>query len=174
MTAINFGDVIYVERDCGIFGYKHFGICSGNRKVIHYTKDGGDAFDGVIRETSLARFLDGGRNCYVCLFDSDGTRRNVESAILPTGVIGAAIRSQSAVGILLGAKAIYDLIFGARGKLYSPKETVDRARSRLGEHGYNLLLHNCEHFAVWCKTGVEKSEQVDELLELVAKAAIKS
>lgn len=174
MTAINFGDVIYVERDCGIFGYKHFGICSGNRKVIHYTKGGGDAFDGVIRETSLARFLDGGRNCYVCLFDSDGTRRNVESAILPTGVIGAAIRPQSAIGILLGAKAIYDLLFGERGKLYSPKETVDRARSRLGEHGYNLLLHNCEHFAVWCKTGVEKSEQVDELLELVAKAAIKS
>ncbi len=174
MTAINFGDVIYVERDCGIFGYKHFGICSGNRKVIHYTKDGGDAFDGVIRETSLARFLDGGRNCYVCNFAGDGTRRNVESAILPTGVIGSAIRPQSAIGILLGAKAIYDLIFGERGKLYSPKETVDRARSRLGEHGYNLLLHNCEHFAVWCKTGVEKSEQVDELLELVAKAAIKS
>ena len=175
MTAINFGDVIYVERDCGIFGYKHFGICSGNRKVIHYTKDGGDAFDGVIRETSLARFLDGGRNCYVCLFDSDGTRRNVESAILPTGIFTAtAIRPQTTIGILIVAKAIYDLIFGERGKLYSPEDTVNRARSRLGEHGYNLLLHNCEHFAVWCKTGVEKSEQVDELLELVAKAAIKA
>ena len=57
MAQIKFGDVIYVERDCGIFGYKHFGICSGNRKVIHYTKGGGDAFDGVIRATSLARFL---------------------------------------------------------------------------------------------------------------------
>ena len=175
MTSINFGDVIYVERDCGIFGYKHFGICSGNRKVIHYTKGGGDAFDGVIRETSLADFLDGGRNCYVCLFDSDGTRSNIESAILPTELITAtAIRPQTAVGILLGAKAIYDLIFGERGKLYSPKETVYRARSRLGERGYNLLLHNCEHFAIWCKTGVEKSDQVEEFIELVAKTVTKA
>jgi Lecithin retinol acyltransferase len=37
---------------------------------------------------------------------------------------------------------------------------IKRAESRLGESEYNLLFNNCEHFAVWCKTGQHKSEQV--------------
>lgn len=169
MAQIKFGDVIYVERDCGIFGYKHFGVYSGNRKVIHYAKTGGDAFDGVIRETSLTKFLDGDTNCYVCLFDEDGRRHGSENALLPSGIFGAATVAprMSVFDLLIGAKEIYDLLFGEEAKLYSAKETVERARSRIGERGYNLLLNNCEHFAVWCKTGVEKSEQVEEIIRLV-------
>ena len=52
--------------------------------------------------------------------------------------------------------------------LYSPEETVSRARSRLGESNYNLLLNNCEHFAIWCKTGLSKSYQIDEVLKILA------
>ena len=48
--------------------------------------------------------------------------------------------------------------------LYSPKETVHRARSRLGESSYNLATNNCEHFAIWCKTGISESHQVNALL----------
>lgn len=33
-------------------------------------------------------------------------------------------------------------------RLYSPKETMERALSRVGEDKYNLLLNNCEHFAI--------------------------
>ncbi len=33
----------------------------------------------------------------------------------------------------------------------SPEETVKRARSKLGEKGYNLINNNCKHFALWCK-----------------------
>ena len=169
MTEIKFGDVIYVERDCGIFGYKHFGVYSGNRKVIHYAKSGGDAFDGVICETSLAKFLDGDNDCYVCLFDNSGRRQSSENALLPAGIFGAVAGTPrvSVFDLLIGMKEIYDLLFGEEAKLYSAKETVERARSRIGEHGYNLLLNNCEHFAVWCKTGVEKSEQVEEIIRLV-------
>jgi hypothetical protein len=47
-------------------------------------------------------------------------------------------------------------------KLFSGKETVNRARSRLGEERYNLLFNNCEHFALWCKTGRSKSIQVEK------------
>jgi len=36
---------------------------------------------------------------------------------------------------------------------YDAHEVLDRARSRIGESDYNLLLNNCEHFARWCKTG---------------------
>ena len=53
--------------------------------------------------------------------------------------------------------------------LYSGEETVRRARSKLGEGGYNLALNNCEHFAVWCKTGVKDSSQVNSVLDMLAK-----
>jgi predicted ATPase len=52
--------------------------------------------------------------------------------------------------------------------LYSGRETVERARSRLGEDKYNLVFNNCEHFAVWCKTGVSESSQVSSVLSLLA------
>lgn len=42
----------------------------------------------------------------------------------------------------------------------SPAEIVlERARSRLDESDYDLLRNNCEHFAVWCKTGIRQSSQ---------------
>lgn len=173
MATIEFGDVIYVERNCGLFGYKHFGVYSGGRQVVHYVKSGGDAFNGVIRETSLASFLDGDNNCYICQFDDDGTRLDDTSAMLPTALAMTTASRAPLIGILLGAKTIYDLIFGAGAKLYSPQETVERARSCIGQRGYDLLTHNCEHFAVWCKTGVEKSEQVDEMLNLIVGSVVK-
>jgi hypothetical protein len=37
---------------------------------------------------------------------------------------------------------------------------IERARSLLGEGGYNVILWNCEHVATWCKTGIAESRQV--------------
>jgi len=45
---------------------------------------------------------------------------------------------------------------------FTPEETIERARSRLGEKAYNLLFNNCEHFALWCKYGTSKSVQVEQ------------
>ena len=45
---------------------------------------------------------------------------------------------------------------------YSAGETIRRARSRIGEKRYNLLFNNCEHFALWCKYGTNKSYQVEK------------
>ena len=42
---------------------------------------------------------------------------------------------------------------------YGPRKTVQRARSMIGKGDYNLFDHNCEHFAVWCKTGLDVSTQ---------------
>ena len=42
--------------------------------------------------------------------------------------------------------------------------TLRRAMSRIGEQRYNLLFNNCEHFAVWCKTGQHRSGQVERAL----------
>lgn len=43
---------------------------------------------------------------------------------------------------------------------YSRQEILERALSRIGENGYNLVFNNCEHFVYWCITGKEKSRQV--------------
>lgn len=42
---------------------------------------------------------------------------------------------------------------------YGPRKTVERARSMIGKGDYNLFNHNCEHFAIWCKTDLNKSTQ---------------
>ena len=56
--------------------------------------------------------------------------------------------------------------------LYSPAETIRRAKSRLGEREYNLFLNNCEHFAFWCKTGIKESRQVEGLIRSSRRRAI--
>ena len=43
---------------------------------------------------------------------------------------------------------------------YGPRKTVQRARSMIGKGDYNLFNHNCEHFAIWCKTGLLESTQL--------------
>lgn len=42
---------------------------------------------------------------------------------------------------------------------------VERANSRVGETGYHLFDNNCEHFAVWCKTGEHYSTQVSDFVD---------
>lgn len=55
--------------------------------------------------------------------------------------------------------------------VFSPKETIERALSRLGEKGYLLHENNCEHFVVWCKTGESSSTQVDSAKRVVQTGA---
>jgi hypothetical protein len=44
---------------------------------------------------------------------------------------------------------------------YIPDIVMQRAESRLGEQRYNLVSNNCEHFANWCKTGLNESQQLN-------------
>ena len=44
------------------------------------------------------------------------------------------------------------------------EETVRRAKSQLGMSQYSLMFNNCEHFAIWCKTGLKESSQMIRLL----------
>ena len=56
-----------------------------------------------------------------------------------------------------------------KGFCFVPDVVVERAKSRLGEHKYNLLFNNCEHFANWCKTGISDSKQVREFVPVMGK-----
>lgn len=52
----------------------------------------------------------------------------------------------------------------------NPSETVvQRAKTRVGEHSYNLLTNNCEHFARWCVTGKHCSFQVQSFYRALAQ-----
>ena len=42
---------------------------------------------------------------------------------------------------------------------YSVEESLERARSRVGEKRYSVVLNNCEHFVNWSKTGTAQSHQ---------------
>lgn len=52
---------------------------------------------------------------------------------------------------------------------FSVEKTITRAKSRLGEKSYGLLMNNCEHFAMWCKYGTKKSTQVENVISLASK-----
>jgi Lecithin retinol acyltransferase/PspA/IM30 family len=50
---------------------------------------------------------------------------------------------------------------------YIAETAITRAESRLGEHQYNLLYNNCEHFATWCKTGKSQSLQIENFIPVL-------
>ena len=49
--------------------------------------------------------------------------------------------------------------FYVAASFYGPRKTVQCARAMIGKGDYDLFDYNCEHFAIWCKTGHLKSTQ---------------
>ncbi|WP_429053425.1 lecithin retinol acyltransferase family protein [Aeromonas rivipollensis] len=58
-------------------------------------------------------------------------------------------------------------------RLYGRTASIERARTRLGEHRYDVLFSNCEHFVMWCIHGLHHSTQVNQIATAVAKAALR-
>lgn len=157
------GDVIGVHRIGG--AYDHYGIYTGRGKVIHFSNEGSDfGGDICVRRATLAQFKNSADNVFVV--DFEAYRDHVENPglleLLEEGIVGTALRS----------------LFGNEMTLYSPEETVKRAESQLGkgeerEDKYNIIFNNCEHFAVWCKTGVRESSQVQRFFEAIADPTVR-
>lgn len=145
------GDVIRVNRGL----YSHYGVyVADSNHVIHYTgANGPNDFNGIVRETTLAEFLNGAEDFTVCNFPE-------HPQYFPV--------TRNAKGLAKILQLIR-IIKMTDYHLYSGEETVKRARSKLGKGGYNLALNNCEHFAVWCKTGVKDSSQVNNILDVIAQ-----
>jgi hypothetical protein len=57
-------------------------------------------------------------------------------------------------------------------RLYTPSQTVERARSRLGEDEYSLTFNNCEHFCHWCLYGQQKSSQVRRAVTAIGSVCL--
>ena len=158
------GDVICVSRKCNI--YKHFGIYIGDDKVIHYAK-GGSGIKGIIKEEKLAVFLDGSDSLLSCVFPDTYGDPRICRAYKPEEYNGGEPFRYKSIPVT--ATFIRKIIHEHEYHIYSPEETIARAKQCLGTGGYHLLDNNCEHFALWCKTGISESHQVEMLTDCLGK-----
>lgn len=146
------GDVIGVDRGL----YDHYGIYCGNNEVIHYSsvprRRLSRNHSPRIYRTNITRFLK--RQKHLFVLDCTDPRNPTKSEPITIGPRRLP---------LLDWFFKNDIDKGFH--LYSPEETVERAESQLGKGEYNLIVNNCEHYAIWCKTGLHKSYQVEEVLK---------
>ena len=144
------GDVIGIARKQALNLYEHYGVYVGGNTVIHYSGDGTElSKKSVIKSDTLDNFLGNDTDLFVLFFDYD--------LRTPHKIQKRTNFNLSDVNNSYSDNIVYDKNF----KIYSPNETIKRAISRIGEEDYNLLINNCEHFAVWCKTGVARSYQIN-------------
>lgn len=155
------GDVIGVHRAGGI--YDHYGVYESDKCVYEYAADSSDFGDAVIRKSTLKKFIGDSGNLFVLDFPEEYCKPKKKHISIASEIFSGKIAS--------GVELLSNLLeFKKRVQyhLYSPDETIERARSRLGENKYNLAFNNCEHFAIWCKTGISESHQMDGLLDIIS------
>lgn len=154
------GDIICVHR----IGFEHFAVYIGNDRVIHYDMDPSQDFKICIHEASLDAFLNGMDIYYTCCFP--------ETYGAPTeNMEYSAFKKLSEHPER--ADRLWKYLKAVDYHLYTPEETIARAKSRLGETDYNLITNNCEHFALWCKTGISESHQIGGLLDALMMTDMK-
>ncbi len=154
IDEVSSGEVVKVDRRF----YDHYGIFlrtlgrNGEElHVIHYTgRNGHNDFNGIVRETSLNTFLDGACEFMVCRY------------------AGRECLCRFLVRDIHGTSASISEFTGMNELADNPEndgvKAVERGRSKIGAEGYSLPVNNCEHFAVWCRTGESESSQVYDAL----------
>ena len=187
------GDVIGISRS---MPYEHYAVYVGNNRVVHYTGKNsmsdkpksflGD-FKGIVLETGIEVFLQNQKGFFILDFPPKHGRPDkikVTSDIVSvfSSCIGATVGLTTLLkssGIILPTilnpitvAKLFNLMTGLLRKvpnynIYSPKETIERAKGKINDDEYNILTNNCEHFAIWCKTGINESHQVKTLLSSV-------
>ncbi|MBP3339307.1 MAG: lecithin retinol acyltransferase family protein [Lachnospiraceae bacterium] len=144
------GDVIGIVRRKALGIYEHYAVYIGDGKVVHYSGVGSDFLGKItVRLDTMQNFMKDDKDYFVLYFDAACTSPHKIQVRTTFNLSDVAYKS------------CVNLSSKKKVKIYSPEETVKRALSRIGEDKYSLLLNNCEHFAIWCKTGDSKSFQVD-------------
>ncbi len=153
------GDILAVKRLGGV--YSHYAVYVGNGKVIHYASRNGDFGSNIsIHKADFSEFLLNELSYEILSFSKEGDRPKHRRIDLIVNGLGAFAYPE-----FEGMPEFEKYLRKLKGyHIYSPEETVARAESRIGEKNYNLPVNNCEHFALWCKTGVHESTQVEDVL----------
>jgi hypothetical protein len=143
------GDIIGVSRGL----YEHYGIYIGNNRVIHYTSLSSDiSSENIIMETDMKHFLKESSKYFIFNCENQGRQR-------------ICVKQNALDSIHMWTD--FSVL-----EIYNSEETVERARKRMGESDYSLAFNNCEHFTIWCKTGVSKSYQVDRILGIWSRTHV--
>lgn len=143
------GDVIGVSRG-GI--YEHYGVYENDFCVYEYAAENSDFEDKpVIHITTLQKFIASSEVYFRLLFPPD---------------YGIPDKQPLSTHKLSDLYKLYNRL---SYHLYTPEQTIERARSKLGESKYSLIFNNCEHYAIWCKTGLHQSHQVEAVLSAVKR-----
>lgn len=156
MEPAEFGDILSVRR----VGFAHYGVYVGNNQVIHYDIDPSDHYKICVHQASIEEFLNGSEVYSVCDFPKVYGR-------LGSDIAYEEFRKKFPEADI--PEALWESLKNSDYYLYTPEDTVRRARERIGETEYDLLTNNCEHFAFWCKTGLSESLQIDEVISALHK-----
>ena len=146
------GEVIRVELKSIVSDFDHYGIYSGNGEVIHFSEK-------KIRREPIKDFVK----------ESTGLGHKSKSLLTPsnltvsvlTGGIGLAIFGVAKLFSSPSNNTIIEVMkFDPKHeKTISLENSYTRACELIGKEGYDVLSSNCEHFAVWCRTGKAFSTQ---------------
>ena len=148
--------------------------------MIHFAAENGDwGGKPTIHEAPFEEFLRDSSEFEILEFSENRSTliRHIESFSM-RDVVAPTYRTKPVATATL-ASVIYNVIKNLKYHLYTRDETVERAREVarqcptegknfnvfLNGHKYNLVFNNCEHFAIWCKTGVHESKQVDAVIK---------
>ena len=146
---VQYGDAAYVEDG----GARRFGIWTGDA-FVQYAHDP----SGVrrVHEVHLHGFLRGASRLYVCRFPQKYGRPDE----IQIPLCGIVMPTDTYLLHLLERKYKQ-----ASYHLYSPEQTVRRAKSCLGKDNFA----SSEDFAVWCKTGVTEWKQLHILRQTLER-----
>ena len=137
-NLLKIGDHVFVDRSVlGIKLYEHHGIYVGDDMVVHYN---GLAHGIVLEKSCFEEILSN-----VVPLD----KRNIAKVEMTS-------LEEFASGDVLQVKKHADAPF-------SGQEVALRAKERIGEQKYNLIINNCEHFCNECVFGEHVSEQVQNV-----------
>ena len=132
------GDHIFVDRSVlSIKLYEHHGIYVGDNMVVHYN--------------GLARGIVLEKSCFEEILSNvvPLDKRNIAKVEMTS-------LEEFASGDVLQVKKHADAPL-------SGQEVALRAKTRIGEQKYNLIINNCEHFCNECVFGEHVSEQVQNV-----------
>ncbi|XP_062596047.1 phospholipase A and acyltransferase 2-like [Saccostrea cucullata] len=133
------GDLLEFNRGW----YSHWAVYIGNEEVVHLGGIDNDGINGTLKSNHV--------------FTICGKTFNK-----------AVVKKENFWKVVFDSKVE---INNTKDKKCRPKpahEIVREALSKLGEIGYNVLWNNCEHFAAFCRYGVNWSEQANKALTGIA------
>ncbi|XP_046337443.2 phospholipase A and acyltransferase 3-like [Haliotis rufescens] len=130
-TDLEVGDLVELKRGM----YSHWALFIGNNEVIHLSGEDDDGLGDVDRKH---------------IFTISGV------------TFDKAIVRRDNFWDVVGDDMVYkNNSKDSKWKPLRPSQIVERALSKVGRVGYNLIFSNCEHFVSWCRYNMERSDQVE-------------